>query len=423
MIKFLLKGIVRDRNRSLLPIIVIAIGVFLTVFLSAWLKGVFTDMIDVNANFNTGHVKVATRAYFESTQAANDLALLDVDELLLDLKTDFPTMDWVKRIKFGGLLDVADDQGETRAQGTAAGQAVDLFSSESREPERMNILQSIVQGRLPSKPGEALISEDFAARFNIRLGETVTLFGATMYGSMMFYNFTVAGTVRFGNQQLDRGAIIIDVADAQIAMDMNDAAGEILGFDTIDGYDKEEAGRIKMAFNSKYELDDDEFVPQMQQLKDQNGLDEYLVLIDSMGGIMTFVFVMAMSVVLWNTGLLGGLRRYNEFGIRLALGEEKRHIFRTLIYEAVLIGFIGSVVGTIFGILAAYYLQEHGFDFGNAVQGSVMMMPTVFRTMVTPEAFYIGFIPGLFSMVVGNALSGIAIYKRKTAQLFKELEV
>jgi putative ABC transport system permease protein len=422
MIQFLFKGILRDKNRSLLPIIIITIGVFLTVFMSTWMKGIFSDMIDINANFSTGHVKVTTRAYAQTTQPGNDLALMDVNKVTSELKTDFPTMDWVKRINFGGLLDVADKNGETRAQGPAIGQAIDLFSPGSREPERMNIIKSIVKGRLPSKPGEALISDAFAERFSVKLGDQVTLFGSTMYGSMMFYNFKVSGTVRFGMQQFDRGAIIVDITDAQTAIDMNDAAGEILGF-LPDGFDIKVAENVKLAFNAKHPKTDDQFAPEMQQLKDQNGLNDYLTLVDQMSGIMSFIFIIAMSIVLWNTGLLGGLRRYTEFGIRLALGEEKKHIYKTLIYEAVLIGCIGAVVGTILGLSVAFYLQKHGIDLGSAMSGSAMMMPTVFRAMVTPEAFYIGFIPGLFSMVVGNALSGIGIYKRQTANLFKELEV
>lgn len=422
MIKFLFRGVLRDKNRSVLPIIVITLGVMLTVFLSTWVKGFFSDMIDINANFDTGHVKVATSAYFESTNAANDLALLEVDALMNDLKSEHPDMEWVKRIKFGGLLDVADENGETRAQGFAAGQAVDLFSPNSKEAERMNIIKSIVKGKIPEKPGETLISDDFAEKYKVSIGEEVTLFGSTMYGSMMFYNFTVSGTVKYGNQALDRGAIIIDVTDAQLALDMQDAAGEILGF-LPEGYEMELAEEVKIAFNQKHLDVQDEFSPEMRQLKDQNGLSEYLVLIDSMGGIMIFIFMMAMSIVLWNTGLLGGLRRYSEFGIRLALGEEKKHIFKTLIYEAVFIGIIGSVIGSALGLSIAYYIQDHGLELGLSMQQGAMMMPSVFRTIVTSEAYYIGFIPGLFAMVLGNALSGMAIYKRQTSQLFKELEV
>jgi putative ABC transport system permease protein len=129
-----------------------------------------------------------------------------------------------------------------------------------------------------------------------------------------------------------------------------------------------------------------------------------------------------MSIVLWNAGLLGGLRRYSEFGLRLAMGEEKKHIYKSLIYEGILIGSIGSIIGTGVGLGVAYYLQEVGFDISGMMKNSTLLMPSVLKAEVTSQAFYIGFIPGVFSMVLGNALSGIGIYKRKTAQLFKELE-
>ncbi len=51
MIRFLFKGIIRDKSRSLLPVIVVALGVFLTVFMSGWFQGIMGDMIDMNARF------------------------------------------------------------------------------------------------------------------------------------------------------------------------------------------------------------------------------------------------------------------------------------------------------------------------------------------------------------------------------------
>ena len=130
-----------------------------------------------------------------------------------------------------------------------------------------------------------------------------------------------------------------------------------------------------------------------------------------------------MSAVLWNTGLLGGLRRYREFGIRLALGESKGMIFRSLILEAVLIGIIGSIIGTLLGLGFVFYLQTYGFDMSQYMENTSMLMPSIVRARVTPDLFFIGFIPGLLAMVLGNMLSGRGIYKRETARLFKELEV
>jgi len=357
MINFLLKGILNDKSRSLLPVIVVSLGVALTVLLHGWITGVLGDSIVMNASFNSGHLKVMTRAYAkDDSQMPNDLALLNSDEQANDLKRDYPDLEWVQRIRFGGLIDLPDEKGETRAQGPVMGWALDLFTQGSSEVGRFNLQGSILEGKIPSKPGEALITSDFATRFKVKPGNTFTLFGTTMDGGMAFRNFTVAGTVKFGSSVLDRGAIIADISDVRLALGMEGAAGEILGYFNNGVYDDVKATTLMNNFNQQYKANKDEFAPQMIRLRDQGGMAEYLDIANSMGGIMVFIFVMAMSVVLWNAGLLGGLRRYTEFGVRLAMGEEKKHIYRTLIYEGLLICLIGSLIGTTIGLCFSWYL-------------------------------------------------------------------
>lgn len=424
MIRFLLKGILRDKSRSLLPVIIVSIGVALTVLLSGYIRGVIGDVVDQNARFDTGHVKIMSRAYAENKdQLPNDLALLGVDELMDTLKTDYPNMHWVKRIKFGGLLDVPDENGQTKGQGPASGMALNLFDKKSGETQRLNIEQSLVKGKVPDQPGEMIVANTFAEKLDIQIGDEITFFGSTMNGSMTFKNFTISGTIRFGSAAMDRGAMIIDVSDAQEMLDMQDGAGEILGYFNEGVYLDEKAQKISQEFNAKYAGTTDEFAPEMYALKAQNDLGDYLDYVDVYSTIFVTIFVLAMSVVLWNTGLIGGLRRYQEFGIRLALGESKGHIYSSLVYEAILIGIIGSVVGTTIGLGFSYYMQVVGIDISGMLKNSTMLMPTVLRSKITPELFYIGFIPGLFAMVLGNLLSGIGIYKRETARLFKDLEV
>ncbi len=424
MIKFLLKGVLGDKNRSVLPIIIISIGVALTVLLSGYIRGAMGDIINQNARFDTGHVKIMTRAYAENkSQIPNDLAFLGVDSLINELKTSHPNMIWVKRIRFGGIIDVPDDKGETKGQGPASGMAIELFNTNSGEIQRMNIPSSLVHGTLPKQVGEALIGQEFVDKLGLEIGDKVTYFGSTMNGSMAFKNFTITGSVRFGTPALDKGAIIIDISDAQTMLDMEDGAGEILGFESDEIYDDEKALELTEEFNARFVNNTNEFAPIMLRLKDQNNLAGYLDYVDVYSAMFVTIFVIVMSIVLWNTGLLGGLRRYQEFGIRLALGESKGHIYKTLIYEATLIGIIGSIVGTAMGLGGTYYLQVVGIDIGKYLENATMLMPSVIRAQVTPELFYIGFIPGLFAMVFGNMLSGIGIYKRQTAALFKELEV
>jgi len=129
MIRFLLKGILRDKQRSLLPIVVVTIGVMLTVVLYCWLTGILNDSVELSARFSTGHVKIVTAEYEKNiNQMPNDLALIGVDSIMLKLKDEFPEINWGQRIHFGGLIDVPNSNGETRSQGPAIGFGIDLLS-------------------------------------------------------------------------------------------------------------------------------------------------------------------------------------------------------------------------------------------------------------------------------------------------------
>jgi len=422
MIKFLLKGVFRDHHRSFFPAITVSIGVALTVLMNCYLTGVFGDMIDINAKFQTGHVKVMTLGYADNiTQMPNDYAMVGVDEILSDLHNQYPTMTFIQRIKFGGLLDVADENGETKIQGPTMGTAVDLLSENSTELDRLNITKSVIRGELPKKPGEILISDDFAKKLDIEPGQEVTLLSSTMYGSMAIRNFVISGTIRFGVSAMDKSAIMMDITDAQSALNMENATGEILGYFSDNFYDNLRAETMAQDFNTEFSDPNDEFSLTMSELKEQSGLSEYLDYANHFLGILIFVFIFAMSLVLWNSGLLGALRRYGEIGVRLAIGEHKGHIYRSMIVESIGIGIIGSILGTIIGLGFSYWLTK-GIDISAFTQTSSMMMPSVYRAVITNNAYYIGFIPGLFATVIGTMLAGIGIYRRQTASLFKELE-
>jgi len=424
MIKFIFKGIIRDRSRSLFPILTVLLGVALTVLGYCYFSGVMTSWIQTSAKFESGHMKIMSRAYAEDAdQMPNDLAFIGVNNLMADLKKDFPDLIFAIRIRFGGLFDVPDEQGETKAQGPIAGLAVDLLSEESPEREMLNLENAVVRGRLPEKQGEILISDDFARRLDIQPGQTSTLIGSTMYGNMATANFTVVGMLRFGITALDRGMMLADLADIQAALDMEDAAGEILVFFDDFVYQEDNAERIAETFNAKYSDDEDKFSPVMETFRDQGGMAEYMSMVNTFMGVLIFSFIAVMSIVLWNAGLMGSLRRYGEIGVRLAMGEGKGHLYRSLITESLMIGTIGSILGTVLGLSFAYYLQAKGINLGNMMQSASMVINDVIRAKVTPVSYVIGFVPGLIATFLGTSISGLGIYRRQTAQLMKELEV
>lgn len=420
---FLWKGVLRDRKRTLLPAIVVAIGVFFIVFLDGFIAGMMTNMVNTTANFQTGHLKVISYEYsLEEDQMPLDYALQNISSLKEVLNRDYPQVAWTERIQFGGLLDIPDENGETKAQGPVSATAYNILNPDSGEVQRLGFERAMVSGNIISNEGEILISTDFAENYDVVPGDIVTFFGSTMWGSMTFMNYTVAGIIRFGVEMLDKGAIIMDIKDAEQLLDMYDAATGIYGYFRDDLYHREEAELIKNAFNESYFISSEPLSPLMLQLADQNMMSQTLAYVDTITLVTILLLVLALSIVLWNTGLMGGIRRYNEFGIRLALGETKGHIFRSLMTESFFIALIGSVTGTLLGLVLCLYIAKEGIDYSAMMESISMMIDPVLRAEVKPRLFYIGFIPGVLSMLAGSALAGRSIYKRETSMLFKELE-
>ena len=483
MIRFLAKGLVRDRSRSLFPLLAIIITVTLVIFGIGFMEGAMNNFLQSTAVISSGHVKVVTKAYKkESNQLPNDLALFDTENIIQTLSDMYPDYFWTPRITFGGLLDVPDENGETKEQAPVFALGIDFFSEKSRQVEIWELEKCLISGRLPKDRDDALVSTKLAKQLGIGSGSSITLIGSTMDNAFTTYNFNVVGTFNLYKGQTDRQMMLVDISGARQALDMEDAASEILGYHNSLYYHDEEAVTIRKHFNITYSdsiaqilrneeskdilsymngwneintieksklpqqrsnalfdnqmYDNSEewgelsvedpsiYTPTMVALRDDSQLATMVDFSTVALGVMAGIFLVIVMIVLWNMGLMNGLRRYGEIGLRLAIGESKGQVYRSMINEAVLIGFVGTLIGTIFGISLTYYVQEFGIDYSEAINqlSTTMVMPNVFYAKVTPELYYIGFIPGVLATVLGTMLAGLAIYKREMSQLFKELE-
>jgi len=423
MFNFLMKGMLRDHHRSLLPSIVVAMGVLLTVFLFTYMNGIFGDFFHNAAIYGSGDVKVTSRAYHDQADMiSNDLAMEDGAGKLALLQAKYPTISWAERLKFGGLLDAFDENRETRAQVGVSGIGLNFLGADKSDVQRWNLAAGLRAGTLPQKSGDIIMSQQLAQQMALKVGDDVTLISATVNGAMVLQNFHVAGTVYFGTPAMDKGMILADINDVRSMLDMGDWSSEFLGYFPEVNYDDDATTALAADFNATMSDSTDEYSPYMVTLVQDGGFKDYLNYAEKAGSIVTFVMIFAMGIVLWNTGLMGAIRRYGEMGLRLAVGESKGHVYESLIVESFGVALMGTLVGTLLGLGFSYWLQEVGFNVGGMMKDSTLMFPTIIRARITPTAFYIGFFPGVLATLLGAALSGLRIFKRNTASLFKELE-
>ena len=426
MIKFLTKGIIRDRSRSLFPILVVTLTVAMIVLFSGFLSGIMNSMFLDSAVVSTGHVKIMTQAYHDEIQLLpNDLALLETDQIIQKLNKEYPDYFWTPRITFGGLLDVPDENGETKNQGPVFALGVDFLSPNSQQIEIWKLEKRLVKGRLPKSGEEVLLSTNLSEKLKVHIGEKVTFIGTTMHNAFTTYNFNVVGTFNLNLGPVDKQIMLVDISGARLALDMENASSEILGFNNTLNYEDEKVVAFRSQFNETNRDSTDVFSPVMLALRDANQMGTMVDFSNAAMAVLLTIFLVIVMIVLWNMGLMNGLRRYGEIGMRLAIGESKGQVFRSLIIESVIIGLIGTTIGTGLGLGLTYYMQEVGLDYSAAMESLTstdIIMSNVFYAQVTPELYYIGFIPGVLATVLGTMMAGRAVYKREMAQLFKEME-
>ena len=426
MIKFLAKGLIRDKTRSLFPTIIITITVAIVIFALGFMRGMLNNVFLDTAVIMSGYEKVVTRAYKKEMQMLPlDLALMDIEKMISGLNRDHPDYFWSPRINFGGLIDIPDENKETRSQSPIMAIGIDFFSNKSRQTELWKLDQIIVDGRPPRSPNDILISSKLAKKLEVSTGQEATFIGSTMDNAFTTYNFNISGIFNLNKGQTDKQMILLDISGAQDALDMNGAATEILGFTNDLFYNDEDAIEIRSSYNENNRESSDIFAPIMIALRDTNQMGTMVDFSNAALAVIGGIFLVIVMIVLWNMGLMNGLRRYGEIGLRLAMGESKGQVYRSMITEAVIIGLTGTLLGTGLGLSITYYVQENGISYAEALEEMAlknMVMPNVFYSKVTPDLFYVGLLPGLLATVLGTMLAGLAIYRREMAQLFKELE-
>ena len=417
----------RDKSRFLFPFTVVAVGVALVVALVGFMEGVFMGMIDMTANLDSGHLRLVNKPFYDEEHLRPlDRALANQRETH-DWLVKHSEVDWSPRIRWGAILDVPDEKGETRSQTPVVGMGLDLKSPNSREIERLRLKASLVEGELPKGFNEMLMGDQLAEVLGVSVGQSVTLLGQSFDGGMVADNYRVAGLVRFGVSAMDKKMVLIDLADAQNTFYLDDMVTDWLGYfppsTELDDYEEVKRS-MRMALADwappKDWAKDD--VPIVLSIRDQQNIGAIMDKFRVIKGFVVGIFTFLMVLVLWNAGILSGIHRYGEMGLRLAFGEPHWKLIVSLAIEGLWIGILGSAAGSLLGGSFAWYLQEVGLNMGDSFAQSGLMINDVVRARVTVGGFIQGIVPGLFASVAGTIFASMAIFKRSEANLFRELE-
>ncbi|MFC1731604.1 ABC transporter permease [candidate division KSB1 bacterium] len=350
-IKLAFRNVFRHKRRATLTMIVIMFSVGLFLIMEAYLTGVMNSVIEDSIKI-TGHLNIQHPDYSLKERMMSLSVPVENYESIRDAVREVPGVSAASgRIKFGGLLDFGSDN----EPGVGMGIDPDV------EKEFMKLENSLIEGRYFSGSDlETVIGVEFARKLNIGIGDTITVITRTAYSSLSAENLIVAGIADLLSTMLNR-MFYMRLSTAQRMLDMDNRVSELVVFLN----EQSETDDMQERLQSLPGIADTYTVITWQ---DKNFIREMLNIIKPILSFLMLLFGVIAAFSIINTMLMAVLERTNEIGVLTAFGMKRRNVLLIFLYEALVIGFIGSLFGIAVGGYFGHLLETVGLTVGEVVE-------------------------------------------------------
>ena len=411
MFKLALRNIFRNKRRSILTGLSIAVAVMVAVYLWSLISGIMDNLFDNMIRFNNGHVRILNSEYVKRERMlpleANIKNYFDL--LKLAERNQSVTLA-VGRIKFGVLLEHNGKNKPVFGVGIVP----------SAESQISHLDQNIVEGRMiqPGQ-GEMNIGTGLARDLGLKLGDTLTVVTQTAYGSISAMNLKIVGIFNYGAQSIDKTTFFIPLSKAQQLLDLQGTVTEIFVF-VKDMYKAPEVSKeIRSRLDNTYP---NQFTTQAWQ--DQEILYFYMVVARNVYAGLYFLVLFLASFTILNTMFMSVLERTKEIGMMKALGMKDHQVMGIVIIEALIIGTIASFIGAIFGSLISYYLATKGLDLTSTFESMGTLnfpISSVYRAIFSWGIVFFGFCMGILFSVAAAIPPSLRAAKMAPTEALREI--
>jgi len=363
MLALVLRGFLQRKLRVLLTAVAIALGV-------ALMAGTYILTDTINNSF---------AGIFKTANVGNDVVVTPTQKLGSRVRTQVSPITDAMLARVRGVPGVAEAAGGIFSLGTfldrsgkrlTSGGAPAFVAAEA--PKRFESFSPIA-GRFPDKAHEVAIDQATAERASLKLGEQIQV-----AGSAPARRYTIVGIVKFAGSQSfgGAGAAIMTPAEAQRVV------GEQGRYDQLNVAARsgitptELRDRIRVVLPRTVEVR----TGAQQAAKQTSDLESNLGFLRTFLLIFAYVSLVVGAFIIFNTFSITVAQRTREFGLLRTLGASRRQILRSVVFEGVLLGVGGSLLGLLGGIALAPALDQLFKSFGADLPDSGTVLQT--RTIV-----------------------------------------
>ena len=363
LLKLAFRNILRQRRRSFLTILSMALGFFMAAFTLSVVEGSYGNIIDIFTRDHTGHVQVHADDYLDRPTLYKQIN--KVDEVVSQIEQVAEVLAVSPRI-YAPSLAYAGSK-------TAVASLVGI--DPEREANTTTLAQKERQGEyltgVPSGDGYdvVMIGAALAETLKINIGDELVLIGQGVDGSIANDVFVVGAIVGDKNSS-ERLKVFLSLDAARRYLSMGSSAHEIAILT-----DNPNAAE-QLAVDISAELSNERLSVAPWQVVEEIFYNTMTA--DKQSNQVTTLIVMAMVAIgVLNAVLMSAFERTREYGLLRAIGTRPRQVFFMIVVETMVLGVIGCIIGFALALPVLLKLSVNGIPLPNTVDVGGMAFETL----------------------------------------------
>ena len=380
LFKMAFRNLGRNRRRTLLSALAVALGVALLLFFAAILKGEMQGALDNTILLQSGDLQVRAASYnIDKTSLDWKDLIANPSSIVEQIKSLPQVTAATPRLLASGILTLGENSRGVQVIG------IDPASA-ANQVFRKGILSG---GFITADDREGiLIGKPLADKFHLQAGQQVSLLVNTANGDTDEQLFTVRGIYTTNTSSYDEGTVFMPLAKAQVFSGAQDHASLIF----VLLRDRDQADSVAAALQS----------PAYQVLT-WHKMNEIIIQTEDFANAFMILFYLIVlgitATVVTNTLVMAVFERTREIGILSAIGMKSGRIMAQFLVEAALIATGGVIAGVLLGMLINVYFSTVGLYIGNYGVTGMLIGDTIYSRLTAPDTVRLTVITYIITLI------------------------
>lgn len=358
------RNIWRNKMRSIVIILSVAIGLFAGIAVLALYNGMLKGRVRTVIDAEVAHIQIHDTSFKKDYDPA--YVIVNGDTILKALRSMPQVKAFSARSITQGMLVTTTGSAGVQINGVQP----------HEEYEVSGLKKKIIEGEgfIPGKRKEILIGKKLADKVKLKIGSKLVLTFTDSAANMVSAAFRVVGIYRSNNTPLDERNVYVEKENLNQLLNIGNGFHEI----AVLLYHDEDLNLVQQQLQKRFPSYQ---VETWRQISPETDL--MVNTVDVYSYIIMIIIMLALAFGIINTMLMAILERTREIGMMTALGMKRYRLFFLVLLETIFLTLCGTSIGLATSWLAVDYFNKNGLDLSG--MGKELMSSFGYSTLIFPE--------------------------------------